>query len=82
MKCEASKKERGLKPADYEVGHSDEGLAEGIPLLEKEGWLRHQKNIPVPLTGADGVVIQIQVDSSFASGHSLCPKLEPNIRPN
>jgi hypothetical protein len=27
-----------------------------LPSLDKEGWPRHQKNDPVPLKGADGVV--------------------------
>ena len=27
-----------------------------LPSLTKEGWPRHQVIVPVPLTGADGVV--------------------------
>jgi hypothetical protein len=30
-------------------------MSEGVPLLEQEGWLRHQEKFPFR-SGADGVV--------------------------
>ena len=39
-----------------EFGHLPSRLEREIPRLSKAGWPRHQKNAPVPLTGAAGAV--------------------------